>query len=96
MLALASGADAEALARDYIFQMWMARCLVMNGKARQVRPLPFGICPLFGPSTLIGTSFTLPKKRRERPARLLLSNLNSGRCAPLSRRCLAPSHSAHN
>lgn len=35
MLALASGSDAEALSRDFIFQMWLARCLVMNGKARQ-------------------------------------------------------------
>ena len=28
-------ASAEELQKDYIFQMWMARCLVMNGKARQ-------------------------------------------------------------
>lgn len=35
MLALASGSDAEALSRDFIFQMWLARCLVMNGNARQ-------------------------------------------------------------
>uniref|UniRef100_A0A7S3S006 Intraflagellar transport protein 56 n=2 Tax=Choreotrichia TaxID=141411 RepID=A0A7S3S006_9SPIT len=35
MLALASGSDAEALSRDFIFQMWLARVLVMNGKARQ-------------------------------------------------------------
>jgi intraflagellar transport protein 56 len=35
MLALVSGSDAEALSRDFIFQMWLARCLVMNGKAKQ-------------------------------------------------------------
>ena len=35
LLALQSGASAEELAKDYIFQMWLARCLVMNGKARQ-------------------------------------------------------------
>jgi len=35
LLALASGTDAELVSRDYIFQMWLARCLVMNGKARQ-------------------------------------------------------------
>jgi len=35
LLALQSGVSAEELARDYIFQMWLARCLVMNGKARQ-------------------------------------------------------------
>eukprot|EP00965_Chrysotila_dentata_P227561 6196092-Pleurochrysis_carterae.AAC.2 len=29
-----SGPTADELARDYIFQMWLARCLVMNGKAR--------------------------------------------------------------
>lgn len=34
LLALQSGGSAEELARDYIFQMWLARCLVMNGKAR--------------------------------------------------------------
>ena len=27
-------ASAEELSKDYIFQMWLARCLVMNGKAR--------------------------------------------------------------
>jgi len=32
--ALQSGPAAEELSRDYIFQMWLARCLVMNGKAR--------------------------------------------------------------
>eukprot|EP00316_Scyphosphaera_apsteinii_P023027 CAMPEP_0119307576 /NCGR_PEP_ID=MMETSP1333-20130426/8034_1 /TAXON_ID=418940 /ORGANISM="Scyphosphaera apsteinii, Strain RCC1455" /LENGTH=586 /DNA_ID=CAMNT_0007311151 /DNA_START=35 /DNA_END=1795 /DNA_ORIENTATION=- len=35
LLALQSGTHAEELVRDYIFQMWLARCLVMNGKARQ-------------------------------------------------------------
>jgi len=35
LVALQSGASAEELAKDYIFQMWLARCLVMNGKARQ-------------------------------------------------------------
>jgi intraflagellar transport protein 56 len=35
LLALQSGPSAEELARDYVFQMWLARCLVMNGKARQ-------------------------------------------------------------
>ena len=34
LLALQSGASAEELSKDYIFQMWLARCLVMNGKAR--------------------------------------------------------------
>jgi len=28
-------ASHEEFARDYIFQMWLARCLVMNGKARE-------------------------------------------------------------
>ena len=35
LLALQSGSSAEDLAKDYIFQMWLARCLVMNGKARE-------------------------------------------------------------
>lgn len=35
LVALQSGASAEELSKDYIFQMWLARCLVMNGKARQ-------------------------------------------------------------
>ena len=35
LLSLQSGGAAEELSRDYIFQMWLARCLVMNGKARQ-------------------------------------------------------------
>ena len=35
LLSLQSGASAEELSKDYIFQMWLARCLVMNGKARQ-------------------------------------------------------------
>ena len=35
LLALQGGASAEELSKDYIFQMWLARCLVMNGKARQ-------------------------------------------------------------
>jgi len=35
LIALQSGASAEELSKDYIFQMWLARCLVMNGKARQ-------------------------------------------------------------
>ena len=34
LLALQSGASAVELSKDYIFQMWLARCLVMNGKAR--------------------------------------------------------------
>jgi len=35
LLALQAGSSAEELTKDYIFQMWLARCLVMNGKARQ-------------------------------------------------------------
>jgi len=35
LLALQGSASAEELQKDYIFQMWLARCLVMNGKARQ-------------------------------------------------------------
>jgi len=34
LLSLQSGGSSEELSRDYIFQMWLARCLVMNGKAR--------------------------------------------------------------
>jgi len=34
LLSLQSGDASEELSRDYIFQMWLARCLVMNGKAR--------------------------------------------------------------
>jgi len=34
LLSLQSAGGSEELARDYIFQMWLARCLVMNGKAR--------------------------------------------------------------
>lgn len=34
LLSLQSGGASEELSRDYIFQMWLARCLVMNGKAR--------------------------------------------------------------
>jgi len=34
LLQLQSGQNAEELARDTIFQMWLARTLVMNGKAR--------------------------------------------------------------
>lgn len=29
------GVSPDEIAKDYIFQMWLARCLVMNGKARQ-------------------------------------------------------------
>ena len=35
LVALQASASAEELSRDYIFQMWLARCFVMNGKARQ-------------------------------------------------------------
>ena len=35
LVGLQSAAGAEELVRDYIYQMWLARCLVMNGKARQ-------------------------------------------------------------
>merc|ERR1719161_829718 len=35
LLSLQSGSSAEELSKDYIFQMWLARCLVMNNKARQ-------------------------------------------------------------
>ena len=35
LLALQQGGSADSLAKDYIFQMWLARCLVMNGNARQ-------------------------------------------------------------
>ena len=34
LLSLQSGGSSEELSRDYVFQMWLARCLVMNGKAR--------------------------------------------------------------
>ena len=34
LLTLQSGPSAEELSRDYIFQMWLARCLVMNQKAK--------------------------------------------------------------
>ena len=32
------GASAEELSKDYIFHMWLARCLVMNGKAVEQGP----------------------------------------------------------
>merc|ERR1719502_1862351 len=35
LMSLQGSANSEELAKDYIFQMWLARCLVMNGKARQ-------------------------------------------------------------
>lgn len=40
LLSLHGSCNTEELQRDYIFQMWLARCLVMNGKARQVKHKP--------------------------------------------------------
>ena len=35
LLSMQTGGNSEELSKDYIFQMWLARCLVMNGKPRQ-------------------------------------------------------------
>ena len=60
LLSLQSGPSAEELAKDYIFQMWLARCLVMNGKARQA----WEIYLKMEGTQVRATSQTLAHKRR--------------------------------